>query len=151
MNPKDKPVLIITHNGVEITYNESQDHWEFLLRGRQRNAQSLAKAKEAIDKEPVEARKKMEPIKIFMNEGYGSRPRLTRGLLTSFDRQYGTPAAWITINGKRSKERLERLFLDTPENAAMIMKIFEVQKQIEALETVTHDMYKTLTKPEEPK
>lgn len=51
----DTPITV-EHNGITITYNERTDHWDFTLRGRERDAESLAKAKEAIDR-PVKLTK----------------------------------------------------------------------------------------------
>jgi hypothetical protein len=46
--------MTITHDDITITYDEKDNRWHFELRGRQRSAESLAKAKEFIDK-PVNA------------------------------------------------------------------------------------------------
>ena len=45
------------YQDIAIEYDEQSNAWKFELRGRSRGADSLAKAKEAIDKEPVEKRK----------------------------------------------------------------------------------------------
>lgn len=42
----------VTHNGTEVTYDENSNVWRFTLRGINRHAETLAKAREAIDKIP---------------------------------------------------------------------------------------------------
>lgn len=42
--------MTTTHNGIEIEYLEREDLWQFELYGRERKVESLAAAKEAIDK-----------------------------------------------------------------------------------------------------
>lgn len=39
----------VIHSGIEILYVEGENKWTFTLRGRDRSADSLAKAKEYID------------------------------------------------------------------------------------------------------
>lgn len=54
-----------TYKEVEITYNERNNTWEFILRGRERTAESLAKAKEIIDKPPAPKEKPFERVPVW--------------------------------------------------------------------------------------
>ena len=58
----------VFHDGVEIEYRESDNQWFFELRGRERKADSLKAAKEAIDKPEPKPKKKFEPIAGWMTE-----------------------------------------------------------------------------------
>lgn len=45
----DTPITV-EHNGITITYNERFNRWDFTLRGRERFSETLAKAREYIDR-----------------------------------------------------------------------------------------------------
>lgn len=101
-----------THDGVKITYNESRNVWEFELRGRCRSAESLAKAKEAIDKPVPEKTKPFERFDAWFNS-YGEWLRAT---VTSISESNSwNQQVWISLP-KTETNRKERRLKTTPEN-----------------------------------
>lgn len=111
------------YGGVEVSYVERENHWEFELRGRLRNAPSLAKAKEFIDREPKEKRKPFERFECYYSS-YSGEPRLVT--VTSYaGRGYSGHEFWIiNSRGSREKVRASSLYLV---NAANDQKLAEIK------------------------
>lgn len=122
------------YGGIEISYDEGRDVWLFELRGRSRSSESLAKAKEAIDKEPKEKRAQTFPRFQAYLWKYSELMTVTVTSLAD-DNYYGTGKTfWITDSrGKRSKERDHSLFPVNDHNTAVIEKVKATEKEIEAL------------------
>lgn len=121
----NKSTLQKTYNGVVISYDENLDQWVFELRDRERRVNTLSDAKTAIDKVPSPAKAKMEPIPAFQRDWSNVT---THGNITSFaaDTDYAgrlTEAWFVSANGKRSKERLNNLFLANDSNLALLDQI----------------------------
>lgn len=146
----------ITHNGVEIVYNESQNVFEFTLRGRERSAPSLAKAKEAIDKVPDPKdpnEKPFERIKCYCDGGYFDKDGTGHAIVevTSVadgKGYYGGPEFWASGEGSgysrgkklRSKVYGSHLFPVNDKNTAIIEQLkvkyaerAKLDEEIEAL------------------
>lgn len=124
-----------TYHEIEIAYDESDDRWHFDLRGRKRSAETLSKAKEAIDKEPAEKRKQVFPrFEAYKLSTWDNSEIVTvTGLGDEAWR--GQPQFWIVDkSGKRSKEHASSLFPVNEKNTAIVACIIDLKKQIVALE-----------------
>lgn len=136
----------ITYDGVEITYVESTNKWNFELRGRERNVDSLQTAKEAIDKpEPVK-KKPFTRVPAFILENlYSSTAKFVPVEVTSIaERQpySSTPYVWIVgADGHRKRQNVYYVYADTAENRMRIAKYTADAKIVEGLEK---DLAKTL-------
>jgi hypothetical protein len=130
-----KPIQVI-HDEVPITYNESKDKWEFTLRGHDRSAESLAKAKEYIDKPvPAEKAKPFEKIPAW-NYGYSDKP--TRIEVTGIAESRGFRPneiyVWIKNGTKREKvDASYRIYPSNPKNDALMDSIIEKLVSIKKL------------------
>lgn len=139
------------YNGIEINYVEGTDDWHFELRGRSRKADSLAKAKEAIDKEPAEKRTQAFPR--FQAHFYSySQWQIVTVTSVAADGYYGAGTAfWCNEkDGKRRKERDSCLYPVNPHNDALVVAIKEKDKQIEKIEKEKSDLFEKLQKAAVP-
>lgn len=129
------------YKDIEISYVEGTNDWHFELRGRTRKADSLSKAKEAIDKEPPEKRAQTFPRFEAYLWSYSELKTVT---VTSAaeDGYYGaTKAFWVTDKqGQRRKERESSLFPVNDHNTELIGQIKakdaereRINKEIEGL------------------
>lgn len=120
------------HSGIEITYNEVKDRWEFELRGRSRSADSLAKAKEAINKEPVEKRKQAFPrFDAYLNRyqnGWG-----VVSVTSVADAGYRSGEYFWISNAQRGREKesASSLFPVNEHNTRIVDEIKRFESQIE--------------------
>jgi hypothetical protein len=115
--------ITIQHGGVEILYMETENKWRFELRGRERFAESLAKAREAIDKpEPKPKGKPFEGIKAYIEKGrWDKGPEFRVIEVTSIaETRYGRPEVWITDSGDRKKVHADTVFAITGDNDVLI-------------------------------
>ena len=123
------------HNSIEISYNEEKDVWEFTLRGRSRSAQSLSKAKEAIDKEPPEKRTQTFPRFDAYIFTYGHEDKIVSVTSIADDPYRATTYFWISSKDKsRSKEPASNLFPVNEHNTGVVAEIRRVRKEIDGLE-----------------
>lgn len=124
-----KPITVV-HSDTTITYNEGENKWTFTLRGRDRSADSLAKAKEFIDKPlPPEKAKPFEKIPAWST--YRDSP--TRGEVTGFTEEYGTPAVWFVSNKTRNKIRAHYIFPSNAKNDRIFELVNTKEKQINTI------------------
>jgi len=122
----------ISYEGVEITYNEGINTWEFQLRGRQRSVVSLEKAKEAIEKEPAEKRKPFDPIPAILIRYSG----IKKGKITSYvgkNRCSGNYEWWFMSEDK-NREKIENLYYDNEANMKIIKSIADLDKGIKKIQ-----------------
>lgn len=122
--------LKTTYNGIEITYDEYADLWRFELRGRERKAETLVKAKEAIDK-PEPREKTFKPIEAWTNRGYETL-RFVKSNITSITNG-DVDSVWCSIEGRRSKESLSRFYEVSRENDELVQKIADISEQRDEL------------------
>lgn len=128
-----------TYRDVEIIYVEREDHWNFTVNGRERNLESLAKAKESIDRS-LDYERKERPWKPF--EAYLQRyssddfEKVTITSQAESSRYSGSQSFWVSKNrnGKkeRSKESQHDLYAATAENEQKIARWRELDKEIDA-------------------
>lgn len=144
----------VMYEGIEITYNEPKDIWQFELRGRERSAESLAKAKEAINK-PVadKASSAFKRTPAYATSGYRWDSSFTVGEVTSIaDVSYGTQYVWfVSQSGKRAKVRHDCTCLATPQNSALITSIESLIAECKALDSKGRALYEKLAKIPLPK
>src|SRR5512135_829560 len=98
--------ITTTYGGVDITYHERENIWKFELRGRERKAESLAKAKEAIDRPDPRPKSKVEPIAGWMAERWGDSKwkAVTVTSIAASERWDSSTKVWVTSSGSRKKE-----------------------------------------------
>src|SRR5687767_3440774 len=113
----------VVHDETTITYNESEDKWEFTLRGRDRSAGSLVKAKEYIDKPvPAEKAKPFEKIAAW-KFGYSDKPVRVEitGIAESPSYRRNALSVWIKNGTQREKvDVLYCIYPSNPENDALM-------------------------------
>ena len=146
------------YNDIDITYEESDNRWHFELRGRQRSAESLSKAKEYIDK-PVNTKeeKPFQRVRVYTTGRYGG-DEFKIGEVTSVAESSpysSTKEVWVAFESqskssfRRNKERekcaANRCFPISEKNTALINQIKEVDKQIESLEEKNRGLRDGLT------
>lgn len=129
-----------TYRDVEVIYVESSDHWNFIVNGRERNAESLAKAKEFIDRS-LDYERKEKPWKPFAAYHKDYNRDFTPITVTSeADRGYGSARYfWVSRsnpNGskQRSKESELEIYAATPENEAAIARWRELNAEVDRIE-----------------
>lgn len=126
----------VTHNDVTIVYYEDDDVWRFTLRGRDRSADSLAKAKEAIDKPvPKEKAKPFEKIPAWWFQ-YEQNPKEIEVTGIAEGRSYGSPNEYVWINhkGQRIKETVQfRIYPRNERNDALVGQILARRKEAQRL------------------
>jgi len=142
------------HNKIEIEYREATNRWHFELRGRQRSAESLVKAREAIDK-PVDTKeeKPFKRIKVYTSGRYHAdyNDSFKLGEVTSIAEPAAyerTQHVWVTIDGRREKRAAECCFPVTEPNTAIIETLAEKNKEINKLREVAEEIFEKLTKLE---
>lgn len=125
--------MTTTHRDIEITYDEKDNRWHFELRGRQRSADSLAKAREFIDKPVTE--KEEKPFKPISAWFWDYRDEPHKVIVTSIaeHRGYGYAQAWIKDGKDRGKADARHLFPDTDATAAVITKWTSIRLQRDVL------------------
>jgi hypothetical protein len=126
-----KPITVV-HDDTTITYNESENRWTFTLRGRDRSAESLAKAKEYIDKPlPPEKAKPFEKIPAWWFR-YSEVPKKIEVTGIAEGRAYsGTEYVWINNSGNRRKESVAHaIYPANAKNDPLINEIVAEEKAI---------------------
>ena len=130
------------HPPVEISYNERDNVWEFELRNRNRQATSLALAKQAIDTPPKPDKKTFKRIPVYVAYGQNYEKAEITSLTTT---RYSGYEAWVTyaegnMKGKRERKSMYYLFLDNDHNKALIEQGLAVWKEINALQAKRNDL-----------
>ena len=129
------------YGGIAITYDERDDVWRFELRGRERKADTLAKAKEAIDK-PAPQEKTFKPLEAYVtNYGMAIEPATITSIA---EPSYGKFQVWCTINGERRKKELSDFFAITPENESLVVECGELDKKIKWLEALKSETWRKI-------
>jgi hypothetical protein len=134
-----------TYRDIEITYIEGNDKWNFTVNGRERNRESLTKAKESIDRalDNEVKERPWQPFEAWYENRYSGNRDYEKVRVTSeADRDYGRRQFWImrevTDNKgnkeqKRVKVQMDYLFASTPENDQKIRQITELREQANKL------------------
>jgi len=130
------------HAGIEITYNESTDRWVFELRGREKSAESLRLAREAIDKPEPKDKKPFTRIEAFKKDYQRGFTKVT---VTSIaESGYGGRNVWILQNKNRSKESAFTIFPVNEHNVNLIRQWESLSVEIKALESKRAEIERNL-------
>lgn len=121
----------ITYTGIKIQYIEGRDRWVFELRGKDRSAETLRKAKDAIDKPaPRDKSDSFTPFDAMIQTYGGHKPcRVT----SMAEYVYGAHYFWVVCDGKRSKEPEDMLFADTKANRYAANAISDLNNKAQKL------------------
>lgn len=141
------------YNGIEITYDETKNVWRFELRGRTRSAESLAKAKEAIDKEPADKRKQEFPRFDAYLCAYGDNFSVVTVTGIAESRGWSTEHEfWVkNANGDRSKQRFKSLFPVNDTNTAIVEEAKRISEEVAKLEERRRNVMSKLVSATVPK
>lgn len=150
--------ITVVHDGVTITYEEESNRWTFELRGRERFSESLAKAKEAIDKpEPVAKKRKFDPIPGWTRDRWSGDKWKSVKVTSVAESQSWRVSVWVTgEHGSREKKDATDIYAANPRNDLMRAEIDDLEKQIEKMQDKVTKLFDKLQrvdlKPfEEPK
>ncbi len=141
--------MTIKYNETTILYDEENNRWKFELRGRHRSAESLAKAKEFIDK-PVNDKeeKPFTRIAVFAKPkyGYNKNEMFDIGEVTSVaESSYGSrKEVWVVVGKTREKRDADNCYIKNDQNAEIITQIKSFTNQIHALEERRFKLYEKL-------
>jgi len=138
----DNTQIVVRHEDIDITYDQEKNVWRLPLRGRERSFESLAKAKEAINRPAPEGKKSgFAPTQAWLQQGaYDGSSWCPTTITAIAEISCGTQRVWATFPGGRRKMRLSDLYLTSTANNALIEKMSELTKQIEALEDTRREM-----------
>lgn len=146
--------LQVTYDGISVSYDEAEDKWSFTIRGRERSAPSLAKAKEFIDR-PVKDKEAstFTPLAAYY-VGYDHAPREIQVTSMAEGRSYSSGQHyWIVKDGQRRKERCDYIYPQSPSNVEAVTQMRGLEKQIKTLqkqlEKAHQSMEKLVVKDEE--
>lgn len=136
-----------THDGTLITYDEQENKWKFTLRGRDRSAESLAKAKEIIDKPvPAEKAKPFEKIPAWLFKYSSETP--VKVEITGIAEGYGygrSEFVWVNNAKKRSKEMIAGgVYPSNEKNDFMVAQIIAKMKTVAELRDAIADLKSNL-------
>lgn len=140
--------IAIVYNNVEIIYDENDNVWRFELRGRQRSTESLAKAKEAIDKPLPVGKKKFERFSAYLARHDSGFKIVEVTSIADGPSWRNKTEVWITFDGNRQKVGLDDLYAVTPENEALIAKWKQHDLQEKEAEKAKRVIWYELTHPE---
>ncbi len=139
-----------TYEEIEIEYREGDNKWGFTLNGRQRSAESLAKAKEFIDKWLERAGTEREPPFQRVDAYYYGYEEFKRRTITSIaeGRSYnGKPYVWtVDEKGKREKENSADMILITPKNVEKIKELADITKKEKELSKQWREIFDSLSR-----
>lgn len=136
------------YEGIEIAYDESANLWRFELRGRQRSADSLAKAKEYIDKPIPEGKKAFQRIPAIRLRNYDSDP--DRGEITSIAEGYkysNSKEVWFIGADKNRRKHYASDFIAVNDaNTAMLATLANYRAEVNRLNQKSIELYGQLEK-----
>jgi len=122
--------ITVTHHGIKLTLNEISNLWESELFSR--GVESLAKAKERIDRHLGNQERKKKPpfakFDVWANRyPFSHSNAYVRAAVTSIT---DDNCAWVSRGDARSKERYVRnLILCNAKNDALIAEIGKLERQ----------------------
>ncbi len=134
----------VTHSEIEIEYDEASNRWKFELRGRSRSAESLAKAKEAIDKVPADKQSKFPQTPAFRvglwNEHELVVVTSVKGIGWLKDLE-----VWVKKpDGTRTVESTKALKANSKDNEAILLQKDILKNKIKILENEMRDLIKSM-------
>lgn len=156
--PNDTPS--ITYRGVEITYNERNECWDYTLEGKECSSRSLTLTKDRIDHPPNPHKKKFEPIPAIYapNDRFDEAKRVEITSYEEYTHSKGRYKARIRghktrmdYGAKNEQVSADRLHAATPSNEAIVKQLIEIEKQRDRLEDAHHKLMKKLKPVSFPK
>lgn len=134
----------VEYNGTEIKYNEANDRWEFTLRNRDRYAETLSKAREAIDRPPPVKSKPFERIECW-TQTYNGWEKVT--VTSVAEKGWGDNSYLWVVDSRtnRSKQRNTALYPCNPANDQTVSQVIELLKEAKKLRDQIDDLNKGLT------
>jgi hypothetical protein len=131
MPPEQK--IIVKHRETEIEYDQSKNLWRFTLHGRERSSESLAKAKEAIDKPvPVKA-KPFEEVTAWIKKWDQGWKKCRITSIADSPSYSSSTWVWVVTDSARSKQKTEDIYPSCEGNDQLISELQAVDAKIEAL------------------
>ena len=127
---EDKQIIQIVYKGIEISYDENNEVYSCDIADYVSKRQSLKVLKSIIDKH-IKAEDSFEPVKAYMFK-YDT-PQVITIVSRIDDTGYGK-VVWIKDEkGKRTKERIDEIYLWCAENEKIFKAIDTIEKQITEL------------------
>lgn len=121
-----------THAGIEIEYDELENRWSFINKGRQRSAASLSEAKQAINKLP-KVKKPFEEFDAYLRE-YSSIANVRVIAVAEPSRYRNRPSVWVRYeDGHRSKEQCQDIFVRNDFNTSIVKQIQAMRAEKEEI------------------
>lgn len=123
------------HNGIEITYNEKRNRWEFELRGHELSAATLALAKAAIDKPPPKDKPPFTRCKAYTEHTWSGDGFETVEVTSVAASQDWEPTQYWICNSRAQRQKISRndLYPVNEKNSALIAKILTLDNDLERL------------------
>lgn len=132
----NEQVPSLTYKGVEITFNELYERWEFTLDGRERFSQKLSAAKAVIDAPSKEKKKPFNQIEAWWDY-YRDYQKVK---VTSLAEGSSANSAhfWISYtdsSDRTSRAKIERrtLFAVNDKNDALIAEIKRLKDEVKKI------------------
>lgn len=127
----------LTYKGVEITFNELYERWEFTLDGRERFSQKLSAAKAVIDAPSKEKKKPFKQIEAYW-EGYYRGYQKVKVTSLAEGSSANSAHFWISytdISNRTSRSKIERrtLFAVNDKNDALIAEIKRLKDEVKKI------------------
>lgn len=118
----------VIYEGIDISYVEASNRWRFELRGRERSAESLSKAKEVIDKPEPGEKKPFTRMKAFLIRYDG----IHLVEVTSIAENDGSRSLylWVMEGQTRRKESASSLCVDSSSNRGKLDEMKKLRKEI---------------------
>lgn len=140
--------VTVTHNGIVISYDESQNIWTFTLRDREREASTLALAKAAIDR-PAKEKNVFKRVPAWSNGCYAnSTGRFERAEITSISAGRKINVVFKENNPRRLSQRVqtrpEYVFPQNPHNDALIAEHTKLLDEHQAIAKKLSEICKKL-------
>jgi len=127
---EDKQIIQIVYKGIEIFYNENDEIYTCEIADYVNKRQSLKVLKGIIDKQ-IKTEESFIPIKAYMFQ-YDTPKVIT--IVSPVERTGYGEIVWIKDeNGKRTKERIDSIYLWCVENEKIFKAVDTLEKQITEL------------------
>ena len=141
--------LTVMYQDIPIEYSEDRNQWVFTIRGRERWADSLKAAREAIDKPAPKDKKPFTPIVVWKDGGlrWSNNAGFVQIKITSLaESDYaGRPNVWLSDGKDRRKESIASLYADCPHNTTKIQQIHALRAEVAAIKKNIGELIEGLT------
>ena len=136
--------ITIQHHGVEIVYLERENRFQAVIRGRERSFESLAKAKEAIDKPDPQEKEAFKRAPIWYARYQGTPVEAEVTSLAEKPSYGDGNFFWISSEGRRQKEPQRSLFERSESNDAIVKQMAQLDSDIEGLQKKRNKLFEGL-------